>query len=276
MQLKKDPESIPLSVGKIFHTALENYYDPEDGNSIFPIYKIELPEGMDEKNLKKVYDTARAMWNNYLEWLEETDADRGLFIEAVEKRIEVHDAHKFFGYPFPNYYGIHGYVDMLARHVHTNVPLLFEHKTTQATQSTWHQSVLFSLKWQTKFYLLGLMAMGEIHPPVDIVYNIIRRIQLSRNATPPLVWRYNNTFSVEVLENAKRAIAIRVAELARFERQVKSTPESAYPNVTRGCDSCSFRMICPSFDDGSYVEEMIEDYYEERERYSGKQSNNSK
>ena len=275
LQPRKDPHRISLDVGTLFHTAMRQYYDPETSNRDFSDVTafadaekaLDTIESIDdEEHIEKVIKTAREMFKNYILWLDsaEEDRDRRVEVVAVERKLEVRDIYKFFGFPVPHQWGVIGFIDMLARDKVTGMPLLFEHKTTQATQETWTGNTLFDLRWQAKWYVLMLMALGESDGAIDIVFNVVRRIQITRNAKPPLAWRYQFMLGKKELDLAKRIFSLRISQLAKFDRAVRNDATLAIPQPSFACGNCDFRPVCPSFDDGSDYERLIEDWYEQR------------
>ena len=271
---KDDAEPPTMRIGSIYHKILANHYNPvitQDERDNRHLEIIAVRPDMQEEALKNL-TTAALMFDSYLDWVREEDVDRDFYVGTVESEVAIRDAVKLFGFPFPSRWSWLGFIDMIGvwtDPVHGEVIQLFEHKTTTYTQSTWFASTLRALKEQVHVYCLLLEHIGILKPDqYEVVFNVSRQIQMAKRAAAPLHWRYPYRPSRESLESTREKMATVASHIHKMWKKELATPKigSAYPVITQACNRCIYNPICPSFDDGSDVERMIEDYYDIRNR----------
>ena len=104
------------------------------------------------------------------------------------------------------------------------------------------------------------------------LYRLLKKVKRTAKAAPPfyqeMTVRHNiyglRSFWAQLQGVLRDMLATRTALLAGGDHQVY-----AYPNPTTECRwKCPFFTICPMFDDGSDVEAVINDDYEEVNPYA--------
>lgn len=253
-----DGDNKPVTVGLIVHKAMEQYYSP--GQERDPVDEAkELIEQMVEKEpafedaIRNHGALAITMIHGYYEWVKDTMADQGILIESVEERMSV---------PLGNTgFVLTGRPD--ARGTRFGQRIAVDHKTVDdfesipATAQINHQFLTY--------FLLEFLLDKEVELDAVII-NMFRRVnQNNPNAKPPYFDRYEVRYNRDELRNhwyhvLETAYQIQqvVERLDNGEDHHRVVP----PTPMKSCKwDCSYRMICPMFDDGSQVEQFISQQY---------------
>lgn len=274
---EKDPTG-PLATGNRVHRALQAWYVPEGDTPIDPRTALEsaisddwaacvnaLAEANREPQFELVKkfneDTAleRAMVEGYLEWLEETGIDRGLRVIAPETYLEV---------PFPvdgRDVRLIGKIDVRTVREQDGVRLFIDHKTTASL--TEPLKTIRQDEQMLHYHLLEWLSDVDAGRCDGALYNMLRKVKRSAKAQPP----FYDRVTVMHNEHELRSFQTRLTGIVRNILEVRAALDSgadpnvvAYPTPAKDCSwSCDFFPVCPMFDDGSRVEDMLDRYYKE-------------
>lgn len=255
-----DAGNKPVTVGNIVHKVMEYYYrpgeksDPIDQVDIMVKEMVEL-EPTYEEAITNHAMLAKTMVLNYFDWVEETNADVGIVIESVENRISVPLGDTGFT--------LTGRPDARATRFGMRLPI--DHKTVDSfdqipkTAQINHQFLTYCL----------LEYLNDREATIDaVMINMFRRVDHNHELSkPPYFDRYEVRYNLNELRahwyhilSVAREISQAVERLDNGENHQKVVP----PTPSKNCSwDCSFRVVCPMFDDGSNAEGFLESQFDE-------------
>ena len=256
-----------LALGTRIHKCLEEFYkngvDPvETHKELIEKDRLILEqEGKDTTDLMKDADLGRIMMEGYLEWLEETGADSDLEVTDSEKKLWI-----------PLYDGkveIRGKLDLRIRRRTDDVRMFLDFKTL-AQYDTYLKTA--HMAEQLKLYLL-LEHMNKGEDRVDgAKYRLIKKVKRSPKAKPPFYMDVDIRHNKKTLESYWYALHGVVQNMLDLREQLDNGADPnhvAYPTPSNDCTwKCPFYNACPMFDDGSAVEDFIEDKFEQYDPYA--------
>lgn len=279
-QLRLRREGVgPLSIGNMVHHPLEMYYsqpvrDPETFDWQTPLaahYQNRLahPEFPHDKapEMQADYELASIMLKGYFEWLTEDGMDSDIEIISAEREVEV-----FLD-------TILGVTVHLIAKLDTEVRLksngwrsFMDHKSVANVKDL---PKVIELNEQLRTY--GLIQRleaqqkqtGEVQFAHGGMLNQLRKVKRTTKSNPPYYDRagvnHNDqvyrTFYTRVWGEVHDLLTLRANLDAGLDHQ-----QVAYPTPSWTCDwECPFKLICPRFDDGSDVEVVIADQYEQHD-----------
>lgn len=239
---QEDSEEGVAHLGTLVHKMLEGYYKTPDKYA-----KEQTFEGVDWSSPDATL--ASIMVEGYLDWIEETGADDGLKVEAVEKELEVTWPDWLAGRDEEYSVTLQGHIDLLATD-HLGRLLLIDHKTVQSLEQYSRQLQVDSqmLTYALMLKLRGTDIDGAIH-------NALRRVKRSATANPPFYQRNVVNYNVQQLRNHYEQIGAQLQEMIRVREGIEQGDRAlSYPNPTRDCTwACKHLSLCPAFDDGSNI-----------------------
>jgi hypothetical protein len=214
--------------------------------------------------MKKDDDLERAMIAGYVQWLNETGADADYDVLASETYQEA---------LLPGITGRGGVavyiiakLDAKVRRRSDGVLLYVDHKTVaDFTSKTMLLAIDEQMLWYDLIEILTNTPKGERSG--GALYNMLRRVKRTAKANPPFYQRQEILHNRAQIESFYRQLYGTISDLLALERRLDegtSHQVAAYPNPQGDCTwSCDYRLICPLFNDGSRVEDMIKTYYVE-------------
>lgn len=258
LSLRTEEESSPAKLGTLVHLGLEHYY--RSGTDPLDTIEVEW-EGMSEahkadKKIANRFSYARPMLRAYMHMLEETGADAGWEIVAVEQQIEL---------PFGDILGdeiiVTGKLDLQIVDAF-GVPRSVDHKSV----ATLDVGRVLQVDDQLLTYeTLRSLVLGV--PTHNAMHNMLRRVKHGPRAEPPFFGRENVTFNETQMVNHLTHMRQTLTELVTLAQYVEAggSVHAAYPNPTKDCRwDCPFLAVCPMVDDGSDFEGYLSSYYEVR------------
>lgn len=261
--------------GDRVHRALAPWYVPEGVPRLDPREALETviqedrdglvdqltaagltPADSDEwMKLVKLNDLERVMVEGYMEWLTETGVDENLEIVASETYLEV---------PIPGFdldVRAVGKIDVRALLRSNGHRVFIDHKTADVMPK------LDDLERneQMQYYeLLEYLTPGE-EACQGALYNVLRRVKRTPRAKPPFYERHLITHNSHRRDAFYRRTLATVRELLAVEAALDRGVEPLdviHMRPSRDCGwQCSFAAICTMFDDGSRVEDMLNQHY---------------
>lgn len=261
----------PSNIGDLVHDALAEYYaDRSDPLAIIDAKTAELVAEYPEhaEYIEKDAALARIMVEGYLEWLEETGADFELEVVEPERPVEV----RLVRLPSGREVMLRGKLDGKVR-LRGGWLAFLEHKTVgnfvdlPATAQINRQLLTYGLLE----YLEAIEGGDERPRTGGALLNMLRKVKRTARAKPPFYERADVRHNVEELRNHWRhtvAVAKKIAE-AEAALDAGASHHDVVPPVDQtDCRySCPFFQVCPMFDDGSDVEDLLETLYEEHDPF---------
>lgn len=284
LRLKHTTPVGALAIGTRIHAALAAWYVPEGtprahpmdtlnnllkiDRSLFissltvdPTYEEDTILSAKAKQFDNEANLQRAMISGYMDHVAETGIDSGLTIVAPETIMNVH----LWG----NYYAI-GILDARALRSIDGARVFIDHKTVQ--NFTQPLAMINSDQQMLHYFMLESMTPTENpNPSIGVEYNMLRKVKRTAAAKPPFYQRTPIMFNGHQIAAYKRHLFSTIHQIINTQAEVKqwgNEPNMMHmltpPTPTRDCSwQCPFVSICPMFDDGSRVEDMIKTYYVE-------------
>jgi PD-(D/E)XK nuclease superfamily len=268
-----------LALGTRVHAALEGYYRKlMAGDTSADLIKIHsglveadrlelIMGGHSEGDLDKDADLGRVMLEDFLQWQEEDALDAGLDIIGVE--------HSLSHVLVDGRAVLSGKIDLMAVDKFTRVPHMIDWKTAANFQSlltTAHMAP------QLKTYV-ALYAMNHPELPESALagtYRILKKSKRTARALPPFHMEHTVRFNREALNNHLTNLASKIEEIVATRDKLDAGSKHQQvvpPTVSSLCNwACPFLAICPMFDDGSAVQDAIDERYVTRDPYDYRQS----
>lgn len=207
-------------------------------------------------------DLARAMIEGYVDWLEETAADRGIRVIAPETRVTADPLID----DMPDV-RLLAKLDVRAERELDGARVFIDHKTvgdfTQPTR-------MLALDEQMLHYhlieYLDLLASDHASMRTDgAIYNMLRKVKRTGNAKPPFYQRVEVRHNLDTLRSYWLRVVEEIREIESVKVRLANGADHravAYPRPTKDCTwQCEFFAVCSMFDDGSRVEAALEDNY---------------
>lgn len=281
LELKYDDLTSKRNTGTRIHEALAGWYVPEGEEKTDPLVTLaaaherdwgRLAEqyGVDFESeaytiLKDKWDKAatleRAMVEGYMEWLEESGADAGYTVKGseVERSAVITEDDGFT-------VEVRGKLDVRVERDIDGARLFKDHKTVpDFTGPT--KFIRMDVQMLT-YHLLESLTTEEGEKRCDgALYNMLRRVKGTSTAKPPFFHREEVPHNPVQVEAFRRQLVSAARDMAAMEKRLQNGEDPAsvaYPSPKSECAwSCEFFAVCPRFDDGSRVEDMIQNLYTE-------------
>lgn len=274
LKFKNESLTGAAAIGNRIHRALGEWYVPEGTRRTDPRDALEFfialdwstlvtQQGSDNAELNKKFTSEanleRAMIAGYVEWVRETGADAELEIIGSERYLEA-DVSEDLDHPVK----IIAKIDVRARRKGDNAHLFMDHKSVADLVTP---TRILPLDEQMLHYqLLEFLNLEDADQRCDgALYNMLKKSKQTVQAKPPFYQRvevHHNDFE---LENYRKRLMGEIGDIIEVTHALDTGADHnvvAYPRPTRDCHwKCDFFMICPMFDDGSRVEDMISQWY---------------
>lgn len=251
----------PQNVGNMVHAALEAFYssslkmDPIEAiNKLYEKAKEEFPEYQPKLEMDK--GLAITMVLSYMQYREEELIDIDLEFHETETRHSVVLGDTGFK--------LTGRVDAKATRKSTGGRVPIDHKTVDSFDQI-PRTAQIDNQFLT-YFLIDFLEHDKTMAD-SLIINMLRRVNSNHpDAKPPFFGRYEVRYNLDELRNHwKHVLAICLEVDSAISRLIEGEDHQSVvpPSPNKDCAwSCSFRMICPMFDDGSNVEYFIEENYE--------------
>lgn len=266
-----DPTTAPVTgyaqLGTRIHTALEAYYGYEIDplGALALIYEIDRDARPDcASELIAEQDWAMIMVSGYMEWAAECGVDEEYDVVATERTLDV---------PITLTNGemaiISGKLDQIVRRRLDGALLLRDWKTV----GTLHKADMLLLDEQMRVYS-ALLAITSDGMRVDgALYFMLLRSKRTARATGPFYEQVHINYNGREHESMLLRLRGTLDDMERVTRQLDAGIDhrlAAYPTpITDRCAwDCSFRHVCPMFDDGSRVEDALRGNFVQRDPYA--------
>ena len=257
-----------LALGTRVHKALEEFYKngvmPADAyRDLITVDRMAMDAlGLGTAELDKEADLGQIMLEGYLEWLEETGADSDLEVIASEKKLSA--------MLFDGRVEVRGKVDLqFARRTDgAHGPMDF--KTAQSYDT---YLKIANMAEQLKLYLLLTnMNKGEGEFVHHGKYRLLKKVKRSATAKPPFYLDYDVKHNKKTLDSYWLSLHGVISDMLDLRQKLDNGADPrhvAYPTPTKDCSwKCPFFVPCSMFDDGSAVEDFVNDNYVQVDPYA--------
>lgn len=276
-----------LAIGNRIHRALQAYYVPEGYIATDPREALEtiialdwekversiIPNGTrgdDLSTLKAKFDNEanleRIMIAGYIEWIIENGSDAELSVVSAEQYLEaiinLGDEYQ------PT--KIIGKIDVRVHRRTDNARLFIDHKTA-ASLTAAIPTLAFNPQ-MLHYHLLELLQSDETETCNGAVYNMLRKVKRTANAKPPFYDRIEVRHNPNEIINYEHQLVRVLREISDIENELDTHSNNdairpahhgiVYPSPSNECTwKCPFFSLCNSFNDGSRVEDMIQEHF---------------
>lgn len=285
LKLRAEDPVGALAIGNRVHRALQAWYVPEGETPTDPRIALEAAIRDDWEACKQAYaqkgvdpspelikefneNTAleRAMVEGYLQWLTETGVDSGLRVVASETYIEA-----AFDVP-----GVEvdvkliGKIDVRVLRDRDGARLFIDHKT--AGSLTEPLKTIRMDEQMLHYHVLEWLSDIDGARCDGALYNMLKKVKRTARANPPFFDRVEVRHNTKELEAFKQRLTGVIRMMIETRARLDNGEDPAvvvYPTPSKQCGwDCDFLPVCPMFDDGSRVEDMLQHHYVVGDPYS--------
>lgn len=263
----------PLKLGTRIHDALEQYYvtgeHPVDAYAKLQRVDdrrfLQSDRATDPGEVKKFNsesELGRIMMEGYVEWQSEENRDSELEIVSAEKKLS---------YRLPEIargrVELIGKVDLQVRRRSDGSRATLDHKSA-VTFNPYYQFSHMSEQLM-HYTILETLSPDSDGSPVDGgIYNLLKKVKRTATAKPPFYDRIDVRFNKKTLNAFWTRTQGTVHGIMELRDALDNGADPLFvayprPRMDWGCSKCPFFTACPMFDDGSYVEEYIDDFFEQ-------------
>jgi transcriptional regulator with XRE-family HTH domain len=270
-----------LAIGQRVHRALREWYvptgqprtDPRDALEVFitgdwtDVTRTYAERGFEvplelRKKFSSEADLERAMVEGYVQWLADTGEDSELEVIAPETYLEVDVTDGLV--PVDRPVKLIGKIDVRTIRRRDGVRRFIDHKTVSDMRGA--VAALPLDEQMLHYHLLEWLSTedGQAHCDAAL-YNMLRKVKRTPAAQPPFYQRVTVHHSSRELLSYQTRVLSTTEDMLLAQSRLENGDSHlrwAYPNATKDCMwDCQFFQVCSLFDDGSRVEEMLEQYY---------------
>ena len=279
LRFARESPTGPRAIGDRVHRALAQWYVPDGSARTEPQAALEslikadteavLVTFKDDEGLtgillkmKKDDDLERAMVSGYVQWLEETGADADYEVLASERYEDAVMSGLTGRGGVPVY--IIAKLDAKVRRRSDGVLRYMDHKTVADFASkTMLLAIDEQMLWYDLIEILTNTQLGERSG--GAIYNMIRRVKRTAKANPPFYQRQEILHNRLQIESFYHQLYGTIQDVLQLEGRLDDGAnhhQVAYPTPNPNCTwDCDYRMVCPLFNDGSRVEDMLKNFY---------------
>lgn len=285
LKLRAEDPVGALAIGNRVHRALQAWYVPEGETPTDPRIALEAAIRDDWEACKQAYaqkgvdpspelikefneNTAleRAMVEGYLQWLTETGVDSGLRVVASETYIEA--ALDVPGVEVD--VKLIGKIDVRVLRDRDGARLFIDHKT--AGSLTEPLKTIRMDEQMLHYHVLEWLSDVEASRCDGALYNMLKKVKRTARANPPFFDRVEVRHNTKELEAFKQRLTGVIRMMIETRARLDNGEDPAvvvYPTPSKQCGwDCDFLPVCPMFDDGSRVEDMLQHHYVVDDPYS--------
>jgi hypothetical protein len=282
LKVASGPRSVTgaAALGTRVHAALAVFYVPEGEDAGDPFAELEWSLADDRRYLESVnapparvkeleaeHEFAKIIVEGYLEWLQETGADRDYQVISTEHGLAVNP-----GFPGLENVRILSKEDSRFFRGIDGAVLFIDHKVVQSFEqlSGWatlnrqfiHYGLIeFLMLAEKQSADIGSIEEREIKRTDGAILNMLRKVKRSATAKPPYYHRHLIRYNTETFRSYWRQILGTVREItATIERLDNGADHQEHcpPRPTSDCSwKCQFFAVCSSFDDGSDAKRLV-------------------
>ena len=258
-----------LALGSRIHAALDTYY--ADGVPLLQAHAdlVEQDRLIMEDTLfgtealDKEAELGRIMLEGYLEWVEEEGIDADLEMISTEETI--------IAPLFNGEVELQGKLDMRVRRKIDGVRLFRDFKTVGGSLSDFANLAPMNEQILT-YMVLESLKTDETERVEGGIFTMLKKVKRTAKAAPPFYDQITVRHNVFTMRSFWQRLHGTIADLMRTKRALDEGEDHrfvAYPSPSRDCKwKCQFASVCMMFDDGSAVENALDDMYEVSDPYA--------
>jgi hypothetical protein len=217
----------------------------------------------DPSELDAEADLGRIMLEGYLQWVEE---------EGIDNELEMISTEEVLNMPmFDGAVELQGKIDMRVRRKGDGVRMFRDFKTVGGTFTNFSATAHMNEQILT-YMLLEQHNNGVGERSEGGLFTLLKKVKRTANAKPPFYEQFEVRHNIFFLRSFWQRIHATVTDLMRVKTALdEGTAHQAvaYPRPSNDCTwKCPFYSICPMFDDGSAVEQAIEEMYQVSDPYA--------
>lgn len=252
----------PLALGSRVHEALDRYYST--GEDLIKAHASLLEDDrmlaasafLDTSKLNSEGDLGRIMLEGYLEWVRD---------EGIDAEYEMISTEEIISMPLlNNTVELQGKLDMRVRRRSDGVRLFRDFKTVGTTFTAYKQTAQMNEQILT-YMLLEAAQNKDGERSEGGIFTLLRKVKRGATAKPPFYEQFEVSHNIFTLRAFWKRIHGTLYNLMGLKNDLDAGADPlvvAYPTPNKDCNwKCPFYDICYMFDDGSSVEEVIEDRY---------------
>jgi len=263
LKSKKPKVSGPLALGSRVHNALEQYY--ENGTDLLESYMhflaidrvTALTAGIDPENVDKEGELGRIMLEGYLEWIADEGIDAEYDIISNEETLVM-----------PLLEGqveLQGKLDMRVRRKADGVRLIRDFKTVGQSFEQFTSTLHLNEQVLT-YMILESYHNTEEDRSSGALFTMLKKVKRSATAKPPFYDQIEIEHNTMALKSFWAQLNGAVRDLMGVKEALEAGADHrvvAYKRASADCRwKCEYFTICPMVDDGSAVEDAINDFFE--------------
>lgn len=259
----------PLALGSRVHEALDQYYT--NGTPLLDVHsklieadrELIMLDGRDPSELDGEADLGRIMLEGYLQWVED---------EGIDNELEMISTEEILNMPmFNGEVQLTGKLDMRVRRKADGVRMFRDFKTVGGSFDQFYSTAHLNEQILT-YMLLENHANGEGERSEGGLFTLLKKVKRTANAKPPFYDQFEVRHNIFSLRSFWQRIHATVTDLMRVKTALdEGTAHQAvaYPTPSRDCTwKCPFFSLCPMFDDGSAVEDALDNMFDKGDPYA--------
>ena len=255
----------PLALGGRVHAALEAMY--RDGENPVVAHSLLVDaersrlmlEGLDVSGLEEDAELGRIMLEGYVEWIAEEGLDEGLTVIGIEQKLTL-----------PLFEG----------------QVLLIGKMDLRVQTSEDSRSVLDFKTAARFSDYDLAPMFEQGPTYWILdrtsdekdridsfkLRLLKKVKRTARATPPFYEEIDVRYNAFAMRNFWGRLHGVLRDMLRAKKALDAGGDPmviVYPTPKRDCSwDCDFVNICPMFDSGEAVQEVLDAEYEKTDPFA--------
>jgi hypothetical protein len=253
----------PLALGSRVHRALELFYNDSSrpllgywGELIATDRTLLEAAFRDSTDFDNEAELGRIMLEGYLDWNLEEGIDSDLEIVSNEQRLIT---------PMLNgEVELQAKIDQRVRRKIDGVRLFRDWKTT-ANFTDLTKTAQLNEQFLT-YMVIEATQRDEAERCEGALVTMLKKVKRTASARPPFYDQLEIRHNVFTLRNFWTRLNGELTDMMRIRKQLDDGVDHqliAYPRPSRDCSwKCEFAGICPLFDDGSAVEQAIDELYQ--------------
>lgn len=261
---KQKKVSGPLALGSRIHNALEIHYTTTT-NAIDAYAdlmeqdrEIAIEEWLDLDALESEGEMGRIMLEGYLQWVDEEGIDADFDIISNEETLTM-------PMPIPGEnVELQGKLDMRVRRKSDGVRMFRDFKTVGQSFETFASTLHLNEQVMT-YMTLEAYHNTETDRSDGAVFTMLKKNKRTTRAQPPFYDQIEIYHNVFTLRSFWQRLYSEVYDLVQVKKALDQGADHrfvAYPRPSADCRwKCPFFAICGMVDDGSPVEDAINDMY---------------
>lgn len=269
LQKKHQEFTGALAFGSRIHEALDIHYSQNipllqaHSDLVAADKKILVESFEDVSSLEAEAEMGRIMLEGYEQWVSEEGIDAELEMVSTEEKI--------IAPLFNGEVELQGKIDMRVRRKADGVRLFRDFKTVGGSLDEFASMANMNEQVLT-YMILEATKQNEEHRTEGGIFTLLKKVKRTAASKPPYYKQFEVRHNIFALRSFWKRIHGVIGDMMRVRKALNDGESHhfvAYPKPSRDCKwKCNFFAICPMFDNGEAVEQVISDLYEEVDPYA--------